>query len=116
MTSLAWFFCDYNKLTTIDLSHNAALWHGYFHGNQLYALDVTPTRISNLSNCDQYLVGQAVDIDGGLYVRLNSKVNVDSIFNLSYYVYNKGRYKISKPLMRGEYLLINMNGFDFEEV
>lgn len=116
MTSLAWFFCDYNKLTTIDLSHNAALWHGFFHGNQLYALDVTPTRISNLSNCNQYLVGQAVDIDGGLYVRLNSEVNVDSIFNLSYYVYNKGRYKISKPLMRGEYLLINMDGFDFDEV
>ncbi|MBQ9646577.1 MAG: hypothetical protein IJV24_09560 [Prevotella sp.] len=116
MTSLERFDCDYNKLTTIDLSHNAALWYGYFYGNQLYALDVTPTRISNLSNCIQYLEGQAVDIDGGLYVRLNSEVNVDSIFNLSYHVYNTGRYKISKPLMRGEYLLINMDGIDFDKV
>ena len=115
MTSLAWLLCSRNKLTTLDLSHNAALHTVDIFGNQLHALDVTSTRISSLLTSDQYIEGQAVDIDGGLYVRLNSEVVVDSIFNLWYHN-KKGEYRISEPFMRGEYLLINMDGIDFDKV
>jgi len=50
-TALRYLFCYYNKLSTLDVSHNPALEWIVCYGNQLTALDVSKNPTLEYLNC-----------------------------------------------------------------
>ena len=111
LTNLDWVDCGDNLLKTLDVSHNTVIRGCFVNNNQLFALDVSGTPCTSLSNSWQHIEGQTVEMNGKTYVRLNSEVDVNKISGLS--VRHESTFRataISNPTMQGEYLLVDEDG------